>query len=268
MSEKLQHLTAVVFDWAGTTVDHGSRAPALVFQEIFRRRGVEITLQQAREPMGMSKCDHIAAILKTPEVANLWRQRHGVPWQERDIDDLYEHFLPLQKSVLQEYSQVIAGVPEAVAECRRMGLIIGSTTGYTRTLMEVVSKVARQQNYAPDGIVCADDVAQGRPAPDLLMEAARRLGVSRLEEVVNVDDTPVGVEAGRNAGSWTVSVTRTGNCVGLSHAELDALQPEELRLRCDQAAARLRAAGAHFTIESVVEIPQVLRDIDQRAARE
>jgi phosphonoacetaldehyde hydrolase len=268
MSEKLQHLTAVVFDWAGTTVDHGSRAPALVFQEIFRRRGVEITLQQAREPMGMSKRDHIAAILQTPEVANMWRQRHGVPWRERDIDDLYEHFLPLQKSVLQEYSQVIAGVPEAVEECRRMGLKIGSTTGYTRTLMEVVSQVARQQNYAPDCIVCADDVAHGRPAPDLLMEAARRLGVSRLEEVVNVDDTPVGVEAGRNAGCWTVGVTRTGNGVGLSQAELEALQPEELQRRCGQAAARLRAAGAHYTIESVVEIPQVLRDIDQRAARE
>ena len=32
----LKHLKAIVFDWAGTMIDHGSRAPAIVFQEIFR----------------------------------------------------------------------------------------------------------------------------------------------------------------------------------------------------------------------------------------
>ena len=42
-----QQIRAIIFDWAGTMVDYGSRAPATVFQEIFRREGVEITPAQA-----------------------------------------------------------------------------------------------------------------------------------------------------------------------------------------------------------------------------
>ncbi|MGV2339672.1 MAG UNVERIFIED_CONTAM: hypothetical protein LVR18_38635 [Planctomycetaceae bacterium] len=62
----LAHIQAVVFDWAGTTVDHGSRAPAAVFQEIFRRRGVEITAAEARGPMGRAKHEHIAIVACAP----------------------------------------------------------------------------------------------------------------------------------------------------------------------------------------------------------
>ena len=64
----LKHLKAIVFDWAGTMIDHGSRAPAIVFQEIFRQRGIEITIDQAREPMGMAKREHILAITQMPDI--------------------------------------------------------------------------------------------------------------------------------------------------------------------------------------------------------
>lgn len=267
MSNELTHLTAVVFDWAGTTVDHGSRAPAIVFQEIFRRRGVEITAAQARAPMGMAKRDHIAAIAAMPDVARAWQTAHGGPCGDSEIDALYEEFLPLQKSVLAEHSDVIAGVPEAVAACRRLGLKVGSSTGYTRALMEIVSRSARQQGYEPDCVLCAEDAPRGRPAPYLLYEAAKRLDVYPLWTIVVVDDTPVGIKAGRNAGCWTVGVTRTGNGVGLSAEEIGALSPDELRKRCDQAAQQLNAAGAHVTIESVADIIPVLLEIDRRLQR-
>ena len=264
MSEKCQHVRAVVFDWAGTTIDHGSRAPALVFQEIFWRSGVEITPAQAREPMGMAKRDHIAAILAMPDVAAAWAARKGQAATESDIDALYEEFLPLQKSVLAEHSEVIAGVPDVVSACRSMGLKIGSSTGYTRELMEVVTAAAARQGYSPDCALGAEDAPRGRPAPFLLYEAARRLEVYPLSTIIKVDDTPLGIAAGRNAGCWTVGITRTGNLVGLSAAEIDALSEGELQTRCDAAAQRLRAEGAHYTIESAAEIVRVVRDIDRR----
>ena len=77
-------LQAVLFDWAGTTVDYGSRAPAQVFQEIFRRSGVEITVAEAREPMGRAKRDHIATVLAMPRVASAWQQAHGAPATDAD----------------------------------------------------------------------------------------------------------------------------------------------------------------------------------------
>jgi phosphonoacetaldehyde hydrolase len=260
----LKHVTAIVFDWAGTTVDFGSRAPAIVFQEIFRRCGVDITAAQAREPMGMAKRDHIASILAMPEVARAWRAAHGREGQSADIDAMYEEFLPLQREVLKQHSDVIPGVPEAVEACRRMGLKIGSTTGYTRALMEIVSAAAKQQGYEPECVLCAEDAPRGRPAPYLLYEAAMRLDAYPLWTMVAVDDTPVGIEAGRNAGCWTVGITRAGNCVGLSREEIDALPPDEARRMCAQAARRLKSAGAHYTIDSAADIVQVVLDIERR----
>jgi phosphonoacetaldehyde hydrolase len=264
MTKELTYLTAVVFDWAGTTIDHGSRAPAIVFQEVFRRHNVEVSVAQAREPMGMAKRDHIAAIMAMPEIAAGWQAAHGCPCQASDIDALYEEFLPIQQRILGEHCDVIPGVPEAVTECRRMGLKIGSTTGYTRSLMDSVTAAAKQQGYEPDCVLCVEDAPRGRPAPYLLYEAAKRLDVYPLWTIVKVDDTPVGVEAGRNAGCWSIGVTRTGNCVGLSRAEVDALPQNERRRLCDHAAARLESAGAHYTIESVADIVPILLDIDRR----
>jgi phosphonoacetaldehyde hydrolase len=267
MSEHDQHLKAVVFDWAGTTVDHGCRAPAIVFQEIFRRSGIEITPAQAREPMGMAKREHIATIAAMPEVASRWEAKYGHPCRDEDIDAMYEQFLPLQKQTLSEHCELIAGVAHAVADCRRRGLKIGSTTGYTHDLMDVVAPLAREQGYAPDCILCSEDAPRGRPAPYLLFEAAKQLDLYPMWSIVKVDDTDVGIQAGRNAGCWTVGITRTGNYVGLSERELAERPSAEIDELCQRAEQRLIQAGAHFILETAAEITTVLDEIEQRMQR-
>ena len=223
MQSKLSVLKAVVFDWAGTVIDYGSCAPAAVFQRVFAARGISISAAQAREPMGMAKREHIAAIANMPSVKQAWTTKTGRAFSEADIDSIYEEFLPMQKSILHEYSTLIPGAADAVTKCRAMGLKIGSSTGYTRELMEVVSAAAREQGYEPECVICAEDAPRGRPAPYLLFEAAKRMDVFPMWNVVNVDDTPVGIASGRNAGCWTIGITRTGNCVGKTEAELAQL---------------------------------------------
>jgi len=257
-------LKAVVFDWAGTVIDHGCLAPAIVFQEIFAQRGITITPDQAREPMGMAKRAHIAAVASMPEVADSWLAVHGSCCQDSDIDAMYADFLPLQQRTLQAHSRMIDGAVEMVAWCREQGLKIGSSTGYTRELMETVSAAAKQQGYVPDCILCSEDAPEGRPAPWLLFEAAKRMNVYPMWHIVKVDDTPVGIQAGRNAGCWTVGVTRTGNGVGLSVEETQSLPPELLARRCNTAEAKLRSAGAHYVIESIAHLRPVLLDIEDR----
>ena len=265
MSEPFQILRAVVFDWAGTTVDYGSRAPARVFQEAFRQRGVDITLEQAREPMGMAKRDHIAAIMQMTDVASRWNSKYGAAPTDDDVQALYERFLPLQKEALSDHSDVIPGVVEVVASCRERGLRIGSSTGYTRELMEVVVPLAAAAGYAPDCVVSSDDVERGRPSPEPLQHACRQLGVdlAQMERVVKVDDTAVGIEAGINAGCWTVGITKTGNGVGLSEAEVEALEPAERQHAIADAAEMLRNAGAHVVLDAVADLMPVLEAIDR-----
>src|SRR5262249_49603727 len=139
---------------------------------------------------------------------------------------------------------------------------------YTRGLMEVVAPAAAHQGYAPDCIICAEDAPRGRPAPYLLYEAAKRLDVYPLSSLVAVDDTPVGIEAGRNAGCWTIGITRTGNYLGLSLEEVTLLPAAEKHALCAAADEQLRAAGAHLTIESVAEIVAAVHELDERPPRE
>jgi phosphonoacetaldehyde hydrolase len=260
-------LKAVVLDWAGTTVDFGSRAPVLAVMEAFRRADVPVTLEQARGPMGMAKRDHLRVMLEMPEVARRWQQAHGREPASADIDRLYTQFLPLQKEILATNSQLIPGCKEAIDECRSRGIAIGSSTGYTQELMDVIVPLVRAQGYRPDAIVCASDVSPGRPAPWMCFENARRLGVYPMEAIVKVDDTTVGIEAGLNAGMWTVGIARSGNLVGLSEAELNRLAPQEQSKRAQAATAELYRCGAHFVADTIAELPQVLREIDTMLQR-
>ncbi len=258
----MSRFKAVLFDWAGTTVDYGSCAPARVFVEVFRRRGIAITEAEARGPMGRAKREHIAAIANLPRVAKLWRDEFGHLPTDADVQAMYDDFLPLQKATLANNSDVISGIPEAVAECRRRGLKIGSSTGYTRELMEVVAPLAARGGYSPDAIVCSDDVTAGRPAPWMNFRAAELLGVYPMSSVLVVDDTPIGIAAGLNAGATTVAITQTGNALGLSLAEVTALSAGELDSRLAAIEQDFRQAGAHHLLRSVADLPDLLSQLE------
>ena len=144
------------------------------------------------------------------------------------------------------------------------GIKIGSSTGYTRELMQIVSKSAKEQGYIPECVLCAEDAPRGRPAPYLLFEAAKQLDVFPMWTIVKVDDTSVGIQAGRNAGCWSVGVTKSGNGVGLSEQQLQELPEQEVRKKCVAAETQLLDAGAHYTVDSVADLLPVLQLINQR----
>ncbi len=96
-------LSAVVFDWAGTIVDFGSRAPMGAFVETFARFGFPLSVDEARGPMGLAKRDHIAALLHEPAIADRWRAQRGQLPAASDIDAVYDVFVPLNAEVVAEH---------------------------------------------------------------------------------------------------------------------------------------------------------------------
>ncbi len=259
-------LRAAVLDWAGTTVDFGSRAPIAAILAACEQAGVPVSEMEARAPMGRAKRDHLQALLTQPAVAARWRNKHGHEPTATDIDTLYHDFLTLQAECVVSHSGVIEGCVTAIEAARQLDLAIGSTTGYTKELLAPVAERARAEGYVPDVMLSADDVSPGRPAPWLCCEAARQLGVFPMAAVVKVDDTPAGVAAGRNAGAWSVGVVASGNEVGLSAAAFAALPTEQRETALVTARARLTEAGAHFLIDTIVELPAVVRRINEKLA--
>jgi phosphonoacetaldehyde hydrolase len=160
---------------------------------------------------------------------------------------------------------VIEGVPDAIDRMRHRGLKIGSTTGYNRAMLDALMRRARLHGYSPDCAVCPEDVGGGRPMPWMCYQAAMLLRVYPLWTIVKIGDTESDIAEGRNAGMWTIAITRTGNEVGVSQAEWDAMPAERRAVLL--AAARGRLSAADYVVASVAEADPALDAIEERLAR-
>jgi len=253
----MSQIRALIFDWAGTTVDHGSLAPVLTLERVLADAGVHVPQAVIRRDMGLAKLDHIARLLREPETVAAWQAAYGEPPPAGAVDALYQAFLPLQMECLLTYSHVLEGVPEAMARFSSMGLRIGSTTGYTRAMLDALVVSAAAEGYAPEIALSPEDVGAGRPSPAMCLEICRRFQLDP-EECIKIGDTVSDIEEGRNAGMWTIGVTRTGNMVGLSLADWMALPRTEQQVRLTAAKAEFVKAATHEVAESVADcLPQI-----------
>jgi phosphonoacetaldehyde hydrolase len=259
-------IRAVFLDWAGTAVDHGSMAPVKALEDVFASFGIAVTDAQIRRSMGLAKKDHVRKLLEEPEVRAQWAAvRAGSP-SERDVDAIYAGFEPQMMLALVGCSTVIGGVVEAVAAMRERGIQIAGTTGYTRPMLERLQELAAEQGYRTDASLAPEDVGAGRPFPYMCYRLAIDLRVYPFSACVKIGDTESDIAEGRNAGMWTIGVTRSGNSVGLSEEAWRRLGGEERAAVLARAEAELRAAGAHFTAETVADAMPVLEEIERRIA--
>ena len=255
---------AVLLDWAGTTMDYGCYAPAVVFVDVFKRQSVPITIAEAREPMGAHKKVHIRKISQLESVAERWQSAYGRKPNEDDVEAMFKAFVPLQLECLADYADLIPGTNEAIARFRKRGLKIGSTTGYTHEMMTTLQGEAQKRGYVPDATVCATDVPQGRPSPFMCLKNMIDLQVYPPEAVVKIGDTLPDIEEGLNAGMWTVGLAQTGNELGLNESEISKLSPADLNNRLERAYTRMTHNGAHFVVDGIWDCDALIDQINDR----
>lgn len=256
-------IKAVIFDWAGTVIDFGCFAPMHAFLQTFEKAGVPITDREAREPMGMLKWDHIQAILEMERVKGEWMAKFGTEPIDKDVDRLYVGFESTLMESLKSYTDPIPGVLETVDLLRAAGIKIGSTTGYTKGMMDVIVPEAKRKGYSPDCMVTSDEVKAGRPYPYMIFENMTELGVFPPESVVKVGDTVSDILEGRNAGVWTVAVITGSSELGLTQTEMETMEVTELAERMVQTRQTFEKAGADYIINSISQLPAVIEELER-----
>ncbi|OCA89131.1 phosphonoacetaldehyde hydrolase [Bacillus wudalianchiensis] len=259
---------AVIFDWAGTMVDYGCLAPLEVFKAIFKKRGINVLDEEAREPMGLQKLEHIREMCSMPRISRLWRDMYGREPEERDINALYADFEPMLFSILPAYSNPIPGAVELVERLRNAGIKIGSTTGYTSEMIAIVKQEAKKKGYAPDSLVTSSQVPAGRPFPWMFYQNAINLEVYPMNRMVKVGDTVSDIKEGLNAGAWSVGVIKGSSELGLTKEEVQTMDPALLAEKMKAVAETFTEAGAHYVIESIGELDELLPKINRRLAND
>lgn len=277
-----EQLEAVILDWAGTTMDYGCYAPAVVFVKVFKERGVDITMEEARAPMGAHKKVHIRKIAEIPSVRKKWYNISEKEPTEKDVEEMFERFVPLQMACLADYADLIPGTLEALEEFRKRGLKIGSTTGYTGGMMELILSEAEKRGYAPDVSVCSTGdyavrregnyefgkiVGYGenisRPRPHMCNLNAMLLDVSRNDLCVKVGDTLPDIEEGRNAGMWTIGLAMTGNEMGLNYEEVQELSLRRFGKMVGAAYNRMAEVKPNYIVNGLWDVPPIIDEINQ-----
>ncbi len=250
---------AVIFDWAGTTVDYGCFAPVNAFAEAFAEFDIQPTMDEIRKPMGMLKIDHIKAMLHMERIARLWCERYGKTASEKDVQAIYSVFEERLLSSLETFANPKEKVLETVGALRQKGIQIGSTTGYTKAMMEIVMPAAKRQGYAPDACVTPEDVGGvGRPYPYMIFETMRKLSVSSVQNVVKVGDTVSDIQEGVNAGVCSVGIVDGSSEMGLTEAEFAALNAGEKHAVRETVRQRFLDAGADYVIDDISGILELV----------
>lgn len=258
----MSRIEAVIFDWAGTTVDYGCFAPVQVFIEVFRHVGIEPTMDEVREPMGMLKREHIKTMLGMDRIHGLWLDKYKREFTEEDIDGMYEVYEEKLLSILDSYADPKPYVLESVAKLREMGIKIGSTTGYTDKMMAIVTEKAKEKGYEPDAWFSPDSVGGvGRPYPYMVFKNMETLGVSKVQNVIKVGDTVSDIKEGKNAGVISVGILEGSSEMALSEEEYEALSDAEKKEKLAKVTKRYQEAGADYIIRNMSELVELVNKI-------
>lgn len=260
-------LQAAILDWAGTVIDFGSFAPTHIFVEAFASFDVQISLEEARGPMGMGKWEHIRTLCDQPAVADRFQRRFGRLPSDDDVTAIYQRFMPLQIAKVGEHSALIPGALEAIAALRQRELKIGSCSGYPRQVMDKVVELAAVNGYLPDYVVATDEVPKGRPSPAQALANVIALGLDDVAACVKVDDTEPGILEGRSAGMWTVALRFSGNFLGLNWDQYQALSTQRLAAERERIDTLFAGCRPHYVIDTISELPAVIDAINARLAR-
>ena len=243
---------AIIFDWAGTTVDYGCFAPVQAFMEIFKEYGITPTMEETRKPMGMLKWDHIKTMLSMERIREEFKRIHGRDFTDQDVDEMHEKFAASLMKILDQFSDPKDYVVDTVAKLRDAGLMIGSTTGYNDAMMEIVTKEAAKAGYKPDCWFSPDSTGHmGRPYPYMIFKNMEALKVTGVDKVMKVGDTLSDIREGKNAGVFTVGIIEGSSEMGLTKEEYAALSPEEREAKVKAVTKRYMDAGADVVVQDI-----------------
>ena len=189
----MEDVALVVFDMAGTTIEDSGEVPE-AFTTVLRRHGIAITDNELNALRGASKRDAIRHFAALQDSADVEARTDTI------FVDFRDHLARLFRS---GGVKPIEGAGDTFSWLRARGTKVALNTGFDHTIAGLIVKAVGWEK-AVDTLVCGDDVAHGRPAPDLIFESMTRTGIREASRVMTVGDTVLDLRAGKNAGAGRV----------------------------------------------------------------
>ena len=259
-------IKAVVLDLEGTLIDYGGLGFTQALIELFHRHQVTIEHDQAHTTRPLSKAEHLRRLFALPSVANQWVKQHKNLPNEATFQQLHDELEDIQRHHLPQLAQLLPGVATSLKKWQDAGILIAVVTHETRSLLDLLLDAFQQQHFTPDLSLCIEDLLTPAhaPSPWLIAQSAMLLGIYPWESIVAIGDTVADVEAGLNAGTWTVGIAQTGREMGLSATDIKRMSEDEREEALEAIHHRLYRSGAHFVVNTFEQCNAVLDEIQDR----
>ena len=185
-------IEAVVFDLDGVVID-SEQIWDDVREQLVKERGGRWHDRAHADMMGMS----------SPEWSRYMHEVIGLPETPEEIND------EVVRGMLERYRGRLPLIPGAADAVRRLAaeFRLGVASSSNRPLIETVLERARIADLF-EAVVSSEEVAAGKPAPDVYLEAARRLGVDP-HRCTAIEDSANGIRAARAAGMRVIAIPNT-----------------------------------------------------------
>lgn len=194
-----------VLDIAGTTVFDGDAVNACLRRSLLSMAGLEVNRDAVNRVMGLPKPVAIRALLEAAQ--------RGPPADSR-VSQVLEEF---ERQMLDYYAndpavREIEGASEVFRQLRAAGIQIGLDTGFSRRITKaILARLGWLGASHVDATVSSDEVAAGRPAPDMIFRLMEQCPVSSPARVAKVGDTPADLLEGAAAGCGAVIGVLSGS---------------------------------------------------------
>ena len=235
---------AVIGDWSGTFIDKYSDAPALAIQKAFQLYNMGIELQYVKEPMGMSKVDHIKYLLFKHGDSKYYEDKDTF---EQFIELLLDAYKKMQKTIITSHCELLPDVLNTLHRLQKQDIKIGLTTGFPKVITDIIVADTQKQGLYLNAHVATDEVLKGRPYPDGIERNMELLNIKNKHEVVKIDDSETGIQEGINAGVWTIGLSKYSVT-----SDINPSISKQILLK----------AGADYVVDTVQDIPKVINEIN------
>jgi len=193
----------VVFDIAGTTLQDDNNVGGAL-QAAFAPENLAITIEAANAVMGYPKPVAISMLL-----ASQFGQHLSA--SDPFVQQIHNRFLT---EIIRFYETTPilkekVGATALFDRLRRQGIKVFLDTGFDRLTTDTIINRLQWRSHL-DGSVTSDEVVNGRPFPDLIYRAMALSGVTDVEAVAKVGDTPSDLQEGMAAGCRFVVGVTTG----------------------------------------------------------
>ena len=263
-------IKTIILDNSGTCLDPFVIAQAVVYKHLFREQNINISIEEARAPMGIRKDLHIAKLLQMPHIQYEFQKLYGRPSEKRDIDNFVEQLTAIQLKIIPQYCHLIPTVLSTMETLRKQNIKF-SSSGFTTQIINSIQNTLDNKLYF-DTIMTEDDFSPEDlhlsypPKPFMIWGNLQKLNAWPIESVVKVDDTLAGIQEGLNAGCWSVGITDYSTYMNINSVEEWDLMDEEEKLQRRQYVRQkiLNESGAHYVIQKFNELLPVITDINHR----